>query len=57
MKTGVSPKVAKYKEGKIICLEFRKGKSICCTSKKRPFVVPPVRLEGERVLLERMKAP
>jgi hypothetical protein len=56
IKTGVSPKVEKYGQEKIICLNFRKGKSICCTQKKTPFVVPEVRLEGERVLLERMKA-
>ena len=57
IKTGVSPKVTKYRQGEILCPEFDKGKSICYTSKKDPFNVPPVRIEGEQILLARMKIP
>lgn len=55
--TGVSPKVAKYRVRGLSCPEFKKGKSICCTSKKDPFSIAPVRIEGEQILLARMKIP
>lgn len=54
LRTGMSPKVEKYWQGETACQPFNEGESICCISKKKPFEVPPVRLEGERILLRRL---
>jgi hypothetical protein len=54
IKTGMSPKIVKYWKGEILCKPFKPGKSPCCTLKENPFVVPAVRLEGERILLRRL---
>ncbi len=55
IRTGVSPKVAKYKSGTTPCPVFKKGQSICATTRKKPFKVNAVRQEGEQILLARMR--
>jgi hypothetical protein len=54
IRTGMSPKIAKYWNAEALCKSFKPGKSPCCVSKEKPFVVPAVRLEGERILLRRL---
>jgi len=50
---GVSAKVVEYGSGPA-CPKFQAGKSVCLNNKD-PFDLPPIRREGEKALLDKLK--
>jgi hypothetical protein len=50
LKSGVSPKIQTHRIDGVPCRRFKKGKSICETSKEQPFKLHPVREAGEKFL-------
>lgn len=52
--SGVSPAIQKHGLEHEPCDGFKKGKSICEPSKRKPFDIHQVRMEGEAVLKRRL---
>lgn len=51
LKTGASPAIKKHGLENILCEKFKKGKSVCHTSEKHPFLLHSIRKKGEKDLL------
>jgi hypothetical protein len=52
IRTGVSPKIKQFGQNEEICERFDAGISICQANEKSPFLINPVRKDGEQYLLK-----
>jgi len=51
LQKGVSSVIEKHSLENTLCKKFKRGKGVCHTSKKHPFLLHPIREDGEKKLL------
>jgi hypothetical protein len=57
LSTGVSPAIQRYGVKGFPCGNFEPGKSICETPASAPFTLHPIRVAGEKNLLNKLSRP